>query len=269
MSFPCKLRMKRNYHTHTYLCGHAEGKVEDYVKEAIKLKFDRLGFSDHAPNPRIHDYRVRMKESEFPGYLEEISKVKAKYADKIKIYAGLEVEYFDHQEEYYQELQEKLDYMIHGQHYISMNDDIEDLISGFGLSQRAQILKYAEYLEKAMMSGYFAALAHPDLYMCGYKDFDETAKIVAHRICKMASEQNIVLEFNANGFRRPSQDTPQGMLHPYPRIEFWEIAKSYNCLTILNSDCHSPEYIYDKVVKKAEAIYLELETNDVGTLPIK
>ena len=31
--------MKRisNYHSHVALCGHAEGTVEDYVKEAIKI----------------------------------------------------------------------------------------------------------------------------------------------------------------------------------------------------------------------------------------
>ncbi|MBU1019872.1 MAG: histidinol-phosphatase [Firmicutes bacterium] len=261
--------MKRNYHTHHHLCGHATGSAEDYVKEAIKQRFDILGFSDHAPNYRVNDFGVRMKEAELAEYLKDIEKTKAKYSNKIKIYTGLEVEYFDDHEEYYQNYHEILDYMIHGQHYISMTDSMNDLISGFALTKPEQILKYAEYLEKAMTSGHFAMLAHPDLYMCGYKNFDETAKIVAHRICKMASELNVILEFNANGYRRGISKTPQGETQPYPRMEFWEIAKSYNCLTLLNSDCHSPEILYDRVVKKAEDVYLSLSLNDAGKLPIK
>ena len=35
--------LKANYHTHTYLCGHAVGDVDDYVNEAIRLGFKELG----------------------------------------------------------------------------------------------------------------------------------------------------------------------------------------------------------------------------------
>ena len=45
--------MKRisNYHSHVALCGHAEGTVEDYIKEAIKNNYEEVGISDHAPIP--------------------------------------------------------------------------------------------------------------------------------------------------------------------------------------------------------------------------
>ena len=43
--------LKANYHTHTYLCGHATGDVDDYVNEAIRLGFSELGMSDHAHTP--------------------------------------------------------------------------------------------------------------------------------------------------------------------------------------------------------------------------
>ena len=55
--------MKANYHTHTFRCGHASGKDEDYVKAAVNRKFDVLGFSDHVPWPYESTYRnpgVRM-----------------------------------------------------------------------------------------------------------------------------------------------------------------------------------------------------------------
>ena len=46
--------IKNNYHTHTRYCGHAKGEVEDYVKQAVKLNMQELGFSDHAPIPLNH-----------------------------------------------------------------------------------------------------------------------------------------------------------------------------------------------------------------------
>ena len=79
----------------------------------------------------------------------------------------------------------------------------------------------------------------------------------------------MVLEFNANGYRRGLSKTPQGILPPYPRLEFWDIAKTYNVKTIFNSDCHSPKILYDKVIKEAEVAYLILGLNDVGILKLK
>ncbi len=261
--------MKRNYHTHHYLCKHATGNTEEYVLEAIKNNFDILGMSDHAPNYKVGDYNVRMDESEFDLYLKDIDATQAKYKDKITILKAVEVEYFDNHEEYYKELRNNLDYLIHGQHYISMTDSMDNLISGFGLRTKEEILKYASILKKAMESNLFDIMAHPDLYMCGYKDFDETAIKVAHIICQAAINNDSVLEFNANGYRRGRSNTPQGILQPYPRLEFWEIAKTYNVKTILNSDCHSPKILYDRVVREAEEVYLQLGLNDIGILKLK
>lgn len=258
--------MKRNYHTHHQLCKHAEGNTEEYVLEAIKHNFDILGMSDHAPNYRVGDVIVRMEETEFEGYLKEIEDAQVKYGDKITILKGLEVEYFHNHEEYYKDLREKVDYLVHGQHYISLTNSMNDLISGFGLVTSEQILKYADILKEAMESNLFDMMAHPDLYMCGYRDFDEYAIKVAHIICKAAIDNDMVLEFNVNGFRREPINTPQGILQPYPRIEFWEIAKTYNVKTILNSDCHSPELLYDVY---AEEVYKKLDLNDVGILKLK
>jgi len=261
--------MKRNYHTHHHLCNHAEGVTEDYIKEAIKQNFDILGMSDHAPNHRVKDINVRMDESELDIYLKDIESSQAKYGDKITILKGLEVEYFYNHDEYYKNLKEKTDYLIHGQHWVSMTESMNDLISGFGLENKEHILKYAEILKDAMESNNFDIMAHPDLYMCGYKDFDETALEVAHVICKAAIDNDMVLEFNGNGFRRKKSETPQGILPPYPRLEFWEVVKSYNCKTILNSDCHSPGFLYDGIIQEAEEVYKNLRLNDVGILKLK
>ena len=76
--------MKTNYHTHHYLCKHATGSVEDYVKEAIKEGFCEIGISDHGPiNAEAFP---RMSMDEFNNiYLAELEEAIIKYQDKIKI----------------------------------------------------------------------------------------------------------------------------------------------------------------------------------------
>lgn len=250
--------MKANYHTHHHLCGHAEGDAWDYVSKAIELGFETLGISDHAPSGSIHDFGVRMKETDFEAYLADIESAKKKANGKIKVLKGLEVEYFPNNEAYYDNLIEKTDYLIHGQHYITMDMTYNKLISGFGLSTKDQILKYAAFLEQAIASGYFLMFAHPDLYMTGYKNWDSVSEEVAHRICKAAIKADAILEFNANGFRRKLQMTNDGYKRSYPRVEFWEIVKSYGVRTYLNSDCHKPEFLYDSVIEEVEEVYKNL-----------
>lgn len=261
--------MKANYHTHTFYCGHAVGTAEDYIKEAIKNGLEVIGISDHAPNKLVRDYNVRMKPDKLDAYIQDIVDAKAIYNKDIKIYSGLEVEFFYDHEEYYKDLREKLDYLVHGQHYISKSREMHNLQSGFALHTKEEIAIYAEYLVDAMDSGHFDVFAHPDLYMCGYRDFDRHAEEVAHKICKKAVETDSILEFNANGFRRGISRTPQGLKPPYPRFEFWEIAKSYGVKTILGSDCHSPELLYDLNIKEAEEEFIKLELNNVEFLNIK
>ncbi len=261
--------MKANYHTHHYLCNHATGNVEDYVKEAIKIGLKELGISDHAPNSRVHDQNVRMNPSEFSFYLKDIETAQKKYQNQIKIIKGLEVEYFYDHEDYYKFLRNNVDYLIHGQHYISMTKSMNDLISGFRLTTVEQINRYASYLEDAIKSGYFDILAHPDLYLNSYEKFDEHAEAVAHRICKLAKKYNIILEYNANGYRRGGKKTKKGFEPNYPRLEFWKIVKQYNCKTILGSDAHNPKFLYDDIIKKAEDTYLSLGLNMIEYLELK
>jgi histidinol-phosphatase (PHP family) len=261
--------MKANYHTHHYLCGHAMGNTEDYVKEAIKIGLKELGMSDHAPNVKVHDYGVRMNPSELPIYLKEIENAQKKYKGQIKILKGLEVEYFYDHEDYYDFLKENVDYLIHGQHYISMSNNMDSLISCFSLTTINQINKYASYMEDAMKSGHFNIFAHPDLYLNSYATFDKYAEDVARRICKMAKKHNIILEYNANGYRRGGKNTENGFMPNYPRREFWEIVKECGCRTILGSDAHQPELLYNDTVKEAEEDYLKMGLNTVEFLDLK
>ena len=43
------MKIQTNYHTHTYLCRHATGTIDDYINRAIELGYTDIGISDHCP----------------------------------------------------------------------------------------------------------------------------------------------------------------------------------------------------------------------------
>lgn len=93
---------KFNYHSHTYRCVHADLDMtdEDYIKEYIKMGFNKIAFTDHCPEKNEIDKRtdMRMKYSQKKEYLKSIKDLKEKYADKIEIESGYEVEYLPGEE---------------------------------------------------------------------------------------------------------------------------------------------------------------------------
>ena len=119
--------MLTNYHTHCNMCGHAGGTVEDYIVAAIDNQFEILGMSDHMPYPD-REFGARMPYSDKDIYLDEISRVKSQYDNKIKIYGGFEAEYLPEYNYYYEELlkDERCDYLIMGQHFfIDRNGELQ------------------------------------------------------------------------------------------------------------------------------------------------
>lgn len=81
-----------NFHTHCYFCD-GKGEPEGYILEALRKGFRALGFSCHAPIP--FDSVWTMKDNVVNDYLSTMERLKEKYAGRIEIYTGLEIDYFD------------------------------------------------------------------------------------------------------------------------------------------------------------------------------
>ena len=232
--------VKKNYHTHTSRCGHANGNDEEYVLEAIKNGYTVLGFSDHVMLPNIEQKGIRGNYELLDDYINSINILKKKYANKIDIKIGFEAEYLPEFKDYYQDLLNsgKIDYLILGQHcyydknkhalvfYNEKHYDLETLFH------------YRDDLIKGMESGLFSYVAHPDLIMSGYGKWDDNAIIVAHQICQAAVKNKIPLEINLGGARyfRNKTTIPSG----YPFDPFWEIVGMYPIEVVVGVDNHNP-----------------------------
>lgn len=103
---------RANYHTHTTYCD-GKSTAEEMVKAAIENNMTALGFSAHAYMPIDNDFSLT-KENTLK-YKEEITRLKEKYKDKIRIYCGLEMDYFS------EEVIGGFDYYIGSCHYVLKN----------------------------------------------------------------------------------------------------------------------------------------------------
>jgi histidinol-phosphatase (PHP family) len=234
--------MTKDYHIHTFRCKHATGDVPDYVEAAIKKGASVLGFSDHTPLPDGKWSDLRMSLTELESYIMAIEEAQRKHERDLTILKGMECEYADEYRGFYQEeLLGKwgLDYLIAAGHFFPCEGSWIGAHSY--IKEKKELFAYTDHLIAAMSSGLFTFVAHPDLFGHSYLPWDENAIACSHAILEAASDLQLPLEINGNGFRQPLINTGEEARYVYPLEHFWELAADYEILAIVNSDAHSPE----------------------------
>ena len=245
---------KFNYHSHTYRCGHADldMKDEDYIKEYIEMGFKKIAFTDHCPEKNKIDKRpnIRMEYEQKNEYIDTIKKLKEKYKNKIKIEVGYEIEYIPGDEENLRELKNEADKIILGQHFIYDNNKNLKYIGQSEFSDE-ELIKYSEYIQKAMKLKLPNIIAHPDMYMMNRKEFGKIENEVAKIICESAEKYDIPLEINLNNIfaktyyenRKLNNDSFEKQKEKlknvfYPCKDFWKVASNYNIKVLYGIDTH-------------------------------
>lgn len=229
-----------NYHGHTKRCGHAEGEDEAYVIEAIKNGYKKIGFSDHMPYKDGFVEANRMHDYELEDYVSSIKRLQEKYKDQIDIYIGLEFENYQEQMEEIKANRERFDYMILGEHEVALF--APDFYTNFEDKDTAL---YGEMVVKAIHDGLPDYVAHPDLFMFGKEEWNDTCIEVTHAICKAAQAHRVPLELNLNGLKFGKCKRGKETRYLYPYRKFWEIVSMYEIDVLFGLDAHSPEKYSD------------------------
>src|SRR3954454_23217203 len=91
-------KLKFDLHTHHERCGHARGKIRDYIDAAIERGLSVIGIADHSPyfssdQDQLHPH-IAMAKSMFPEYVNEVLQLKQAYSDKIEVLLGVESDFF-------------------------------------------------------------------------------------------------------------------------------------------------------------------------------
>ena len=242
--------MKANYHTHTVRCQHAMGRDEDYVRAALEAGFEELGFSDHMPWPFGGGFvsSIRMGMADLPGYIASVHRLQGAYAGRIRIRLGLESEYFPRYRDHMLRLRDEgISYYILGQHYADSEED--NPYVGIECMTDEGVLRYAESTVRAIRTGLFIYVAHPDLFMRHRTDeqFTPACMEAADMICQAAKEQGMPIEYNLLGLGNLLSGHSRG----YPSDPFWQYARKYDNDVILGVDAHDPAHLRDTALWQA------------------
>lgn len=231
------MRLKYNFHTHTYRCGHAKGTDEEYVINAIANGFKVLGFSDHVMLKGNPQPGIRGDYEQLDDYVKSIERLKKQYEDQITIRIGFEAEYYPTKVDYYKELlATKVEYLILGQHcYINRHGDFQ----WYQAYQNKEegIDKYVNDLIEGMSTGLFKYVAHPDYFVRLYKEHNPIIEKYSRMICEASKKYDVPLEMNLGGIR--AWYLKENNLH-YPYPYFWKIAAEMGCKAVVGVDAHEP-----------------------------
>lgn len=235
-----------NYHTHTRWCKHAVGEIDDYIETAIAAGLKELAITEHVPHEDNHDPR-RLQWEEFPAYDAALNDAITKYEGKIKIYKGWECEFYKTSLEAYDQFAKDYGYelFVLGQHRSGANREIDH----FASKGKREIQIYADEVCEALETRRFHFLAHPDLYMVGYSEWDDYARGVANQIFEVCQALDIPVEINANGLRDGRE---------YPDRRVFELSKRYDLRYLINTDAHDPAHMVGRPVELAEAFAKDL-----------
>ena len=243
-----------NFHTHTVYC---DGKdtPEEMVKAAIDKGFTSLGFSGHSYLEIENDFSLT-KESE-KEYFKEINRLKDKYKNDIKIFCGIELEYFSPTPQY------KYDYTIGSVHYILKDgqyyavdlssDEVVKVVNGlyegsFSTYAEDYFNLAADVVNKTKPD----IIGHIDLVSkyCEIVDLKITNRYLnaAQECIKKLAPYGIPFEINTGAMSRGYRTAP------YPSPEILKLIKLYGGKIVISSDCHNKDHLdfaFDKAVELA------------------
>lgn len=250
------IQVVSNFHTHNYLCGHADGDVCDYVKVAVEHNYKAIGISDHFASHCDYNPPYVTWDTIDAEYLPQFDAAKQKYGDKIAIYKGVEVAYYEGNFRYYRKLRDKLDYIVLGQHGYMLNGERQN--SFWDGNDEPNVVAYCNHSVTSLKTGLFDIFAHPDIIF--FNNPVVTTKMVEafDFMIQTAVKQGVIVELNANGVRNAHCRYPTDLLV--------DCCLKHNAKVIVSSDCHLPRELCDEYVIKLYAYAKQLGLNVVDTV---
>lgn len=241
-----------NYHSHCLYCDGRAG-MEDFVRFALSYGFTSYGFSSHAPLPFSTAWT--MEWDCMDDYLAEFRRLKEKYAGRIELYVGLEIDYLNEESHpsiaRFREL--PLDYRI-GSVHLLYNDrgevvDIDVPADAFrqivdrefgGDLERVVRLYYAR-LRRMLELGGFDIVGHADkmhynamCYRPGLLDEPWYDDLVRDYLAEIA-RRGYQVEINTKAYRSLGTF--------FPNERYFSYLHSLGVRVQVNSDSHYPELI--------------------------
>jgi histidinol-phosphatase (PHP family) len=256
-------------HTHTNFC---DGKddVEAMCRAAFEKGLCSIGFSAHAPvEHAVGKTDWHLPQARLAEYLDAVRSAKRRWAGKIAVYLGLEVDYIRGRmgpaDRAYREL--GLDYTIGSVHYIfppgggepftvdGPKDEFErDLRARFDGDGEALAAVYWETAAEMIRSGGFDILGHLDLVKKnnpGGRWFSAAAPPPPEKaaaLVPLIAGSGCVVEVNTGGMNRGCFD------EPYPSPRLLTLLGEASVPVIITADAHSTAHLGGHYREAREAL---------------
>ncbi|MEM2964870.1 MAG: histidinol-phosphatase HisJ, partial [Candidatus Bathyarchaeia archaeon] len=229
-----------DYHVHTRYCRHATGEVEDYVKAALSLGLDEIGFADHFPMfylPELPYDDYSMDFEELPAYVAEVGRVRGMFSDRIGVKVGVEVDYQRGKETTIKRAvsTQEFDYLIGVIHLVDgwVIDDTRNVDKFREYELDKLYRKYFDELEALIKSGIFDIVGHIDVIKRFNFIPEGGVEQYVLPCLDLIAEKGLCVELNTSGLDRPVCDT-------YPGLNLLEAMRCRGIPITLGSDAHDP-----------------------------
>lgn len=235
--------MLMDYHIHTKLCGHAQGEMDEYIKQAMVVGIKEMGFADHIPMYFLpkeeRDCTIAMLEDELPEYVDAVLTRKEENPD-LAIRLGLEADFIPGQEATLQEYLKEypFDYVIGSIHFLDQwgfdNPHFIEVYQEWDINKLYK--RYFELVQQAAASRLFDIIGHLDLIKkFGHRPTEDITGLYEETI-KIIKESDVAIEINTAGLRVPAKEM-------YPTRDILQLCKRYDVPITLGSDAHKPEQV--------------------------
>lgn len=230
-----------DYHVHErHSRDAATALIPEYVASAEARGVHEIAFTTHfiTVGP---DVAISIREDEIPEYIEDIRR--AQETTKVKLLAGLEVDYFPGEERHLEQVlgSHDLDFILGSTHYVNGVDigsqtQAEGFFAGRPIKRAAD--EYYKVWRRAIESGLFDVMAHPDYWRKYLHFYGRTAPwgeygSAVFDALQAAADNGVGIEVNTSGERA-------GTGHFYPLQEFLVAAHEAGLETVtVGSDSHT------------------------------
>lgn len=232
------------FHTHCTFCD-GKNTAEEMVLEAIRLGCPQIGFSSHSY--MAHESRWGMPRDIEEKYKTEILRLKDKYSDRIKIFMGIEYDWFsDFDTSDYDYIIGSVHYVLKNGQYVPLDETadhhkmaIKELYDG---DTDALAEEYYSMVSRLYERTGCDIIAHIDLitkFNEREEIYRETSryKEAALSACQKLVNKPVVFEINTGAISRGYRTTP------YPAPFILDALISMKAPLVITPDTHSKDSI--------------------------
>lgn len=251
------MQFQMDFHTHSHYSPDSNAQMPDMIEAAIKKGITDLAFTDHVDLDADVEHYPQNWDFDRDDFFRTLDAFKVKYADRIKLYHGLEIGIQPHLAKENREITtaNPYDFIIASVHSVERHDLFHKTFFKKYDAVQAVRKYYMDLLASIDTFNHYSVIGHLDLYL-RYKPELASVHLDDYRdlvtlIFKRLIEQGKGIEINAGGFK-------YGLGHFNPNDDLLKLYHElHGEIITYGSDAHSTDFLgkhYDEAIHRLKSI---------------